>query len=135
MRKENADIIKMLMDAKMSKYESIDNNYMQVVKYMPNITDKTVEQTIVSLVANAKKSIKFGTPYFCASVDIMNALQTACQSGVDVEMIFPHFSDNKYFMIVNNRKECEILLRNGAKVYEFDGFNHSKYLIIDDKYV
>ena len=38
-------------------------------------------------------------------------------------------------MIVNNRKECEILLRNGAKVYEYGGFNHAKYLIIDDRYV
>ena len=132
---ENEDIIKSLKEARLSKTESIDHNYMQLVKYMPNITEKTIEQTVVSLIANAKKSIKFATPYFCASSDIVDALKTACISGIDVEIIYPHFSDNKYFMVVNNRKECETLIREGAKAYEYGGFNHAKYLIIDDRYV
>ena len=135
LRKDNKYIEDLLNKAKLSAHESIDQNYMQLVKYMPNITDKTIEQTIVSLITNAKKSIKFATPYFCASQDIIDALVTACKSNIKVEMIYPHFSDNKYFMLVNNRKECEILLHNGAKVYEYGGFNHAKYLIIDDRYV
>ena len=119
----------------LSSYNSKEKNYMQLVKYLPNVTEKTVEQTIVSLITNAKKSIKLTTPYFCPPDSIVEALKTAALSGIDVEMIFPHRSDNKYFMIVNNRKECEIILRSGAKVYEYGGFNHSKYLIIDDQYV
>jgi cardiolipin synthase len=47
----------------------------------------------------------------------------------------PGKRDNKNFILTMNRGQYSELLKVWCKVYEYDGFIHSKCLIVDDKYV
>ncbi|GHU49373.1 hypothetical protein FACS189459_0720 [Bacilli bacterium] len=54
-------------------------------------------------------------------------------SGVDIQLIIPRKPDNKDYMLPINRKYCLELIGTNFKIYEYDGFIHSKIIIIDDE--
>jgi len=54
---------------------------------------------------------------------------------VDVKIITPGKNDDKEFVITMNRGSYPKLMQSGIKIYEYNGFIHSKYLIVDDEYV
>jgi cardiolipin synthase len=89
-------------------------------------------QVYFSAIATARKSIYISTPYFSPDESIMNALMTASLSGVDVKMILPGKSDSPV-AYWNTMSYIDELLDAGIKVYLFnDGFNHSKYILVDN---
>lgn len=106
---------------------------MQLLSFSPNSNKFAFQKILVNAFLNAKKSIKIITPYFCPSETIVNALLIAKQKNVEIEIIVP--SKNANFIKIMNRYTYRSLVQqHNTKIYEHDGFIHSKLYIIDDEY-
>jgi cardiolipin synthase A/B len=89
-------------------------------------------QVYFSAIATARKSIYISTPYFSPDEGILTAMKTASLSGVDVRVILPDKSDS-VVAHWNTRSYVDELLDAGIKVYLYNkGFNHSKYILVDN---
>jgi cardiolipin synthase len=108
---------------------------MQMVYSSPLLVERSISDIIVELILRAKKNIRLVTPYFLPIEDVMNALLIAAKTGIKIELIFPGKRDNKNFILTMNRHGYEKLMELGCKIYEYHGFIHSKYLIIDDRFI
>ena len=105
---------------------------IQLIKSRPDQKEKTVEQTIISLILKAKKSVYITNPYFCPSKKIIDALNYISLSGVDVKIIVPGQIESLKLGLNINRSNYHDLLEGKCKIYEYNGFIHSKYIIIDN---
>jgi cardiolipin synthase len=109
-----------------------DRCWIQVASSGPDSDWANIMQVYFSAIATARRSIYISTPYFSPDESILNAIKTASLSGVDVRILLPGRSDSvvSYW---NTRSYIDELLEAGIKVYLFDdGFNHSKYILVDD---
>jgi cardiolipin synthase len=71
------------------------------------------------------------TPYLVPSDDLLHAICTAAQRGVDVSIILPMKNDS---MMVNWASKAFFgeLLEAGVKIYQFeDGLLHTKSILVD----
>ena len=109
-----------------------DKILMQLIQGSPDQKEKTLEQTIISLIFKAKKSIYIAVPYFCPSKKIINALNYMSLSGIDVKIIVPGLRESAKLIININRSNYQDLLEGKCRIYEYNGFIHSKYIVIDD---
>jgi cardiolipin synthase len=75
------------------------------------------------------------TPYFVPTELCSSAIGIAARSGIKVQIIVPGKPDNKRFIVTVNRGQYPELLNMPCEVYEYNGFIHSKYLIVDDEYI
>ena len=105
---------------------------MQLLQSSPDVKEKSMEQTLVNLILKAKKSIYISTPFLCPSKQIVEALNYAIQGGIDVRIVVPNQKDNLPVILNVNRSWYPQFLNTGCKIYEYAGFMHSKYVIIDD---
>ena len=83
------------------------------------------------MILSAKKRIVLQSPYFVPDDIFLEALKIAHKSGVEVEVFIPKIPDKKivYLATLSYAKE---LVDLGIKVYRYNGFLHSKVLMIDD---
>ncbi len=109
--------------------------YCQVVDSSPDYEGKSIKNEIINLILKAKKSISIITPYFFPTDDIVDSLIIAGQIGIDVKLLVPGKNDNKTFVTLLNRSYYNKLTDAKVKIYEYNGFIHSKLIIIDDQYV
>jgi len=106
--------------------------WIQVAASGPDSDWANIMQVYFSAIATARKYIYLCTPYFSPDETILNALLTASLSGVDVRLILPGKSDSPV-AYWNTRSYISEMMDAGIKVYLYnDGFNHSKYLLVDD---
>lgn len=71
------------------------------------------------------------TPYFVPSDDLLHAICTAAQRGVDVSIILPRKNDS---LLVGwaSRAFFTELLAAGVKIYQFEGgLLHTKSVLVD----
>ncbi|MBT8184379.1 MAG: cardiolipin synthase [Eudoraea sp.] len=104
----------------------------QIVSGGPDDDFPALEQAYFSIINKAKKYLYITNPYLIPGHAIMQALQTAALSGVDVRLLVSENADNT---IVSwcVRSYFEPLLKAGIKIFLFpDGFLHSKILVSDD---
>ena len=109
-----------------------DKVLMQLTQSRPDLKEKTIEQTIVSLILQAKKSIYIAIPYLCPSKKIIDTLNYMALSGVDVRIITPGLRESKKILLNVNRSHYQDLIEGKCKIYEYNGFIHSKYIVVDD---
>lgn len=97
--------------------------------------DEPVGETVyINILSRAKKYVYICTPYLVVDNEIMNALTSAAQCGVDVRMICPHIPDKWYVHLVT-RSYYAPLMKAGVRIYEYTpGFIHSKTFVCDDDY-
>ena len=73
------------------------------------------------------------TPYLVLDNEMITALSTAAQSGVDVRLILPGVPDKWYVHLIS-RSYYSQLIGDGVRIYEYQpGFMHAKELVSDDK--
>ncbi len=108
------------------------NCWVQVASSGPDSDWANIMQVYFSALTTAKESIYLCTPYFSPEESILTALKTSALAGVDVRIILPGKSDS----VVGNwntRSYIAELLEAGIRIYLYQtGFNHSKYLLVDD---
>ena len=90
---------------------------------------KTIYNAQMHAIKNAKKFIYIENPYL-ADYKIINALIEARGRGVDVRVIIP--SDNNVKMMsASNLVTTNIFLKNGIRVFNYQGMTHVKAGIYD----
>ncbi len=105
---------------------------MQTVVSGPDMQWESIMQIFVKSFALATKRIYIETPYFLPPESLMNALQSAALSGVDVRIILPRKSD-AIVTLYSSYSYLDQLFKAGIKVFLYQpGFIHSKVTVVDD---
>jgi cardiolipin synthase len=107
---------------------------VQVLSSGPDSPEKQIKTAYVKAIYGARKRVYIQTPYFIPDDSFKEALIAAAQSGVDVRIMIPGFPDKKYVYLCTTYYMKE-LLPYGIKFYMWNGFIHSKTLIVDDEIV
>lgn len=104
---------------------------MQVVTSGPESKHQAIKFALIKAIHLAKEKIVLQSPYFVPDEAFLDALKLAKLSGVEVIIMLPKKPDKKFVYLVSlsyARELCEL----GAKIYLYNGFLHSKALLIDD---
>ena len=99
----------------------------------PDMDWESIMQAYCLAISNAKKYIYIQTPYFLPNESILNAIESAALSGVDVKLMIPYRSDERV-SYESSMSYMGSILKAGVEVYQYTkGFIHSKTLVIDDE--
>ncbi len=99
----------------------------------PDMEWESIMQAYCLAISNAKKYIYIQTPYFIPNDSIMNAIESAALSGVQVKLMIPYRSDER-ISYESSMSYMGSILKAGVEVYQYTkGFIHSKTLVIDDE--
>lgn len=111
---------------------SYGHNPMQVVASSPLSTYENLTEGFFQAINNAQRTIYIQTPYFIPSEQIVQAMETAALSGVEVNLMIPRRSDN-FLVGAASYSYIRSLLERGVKVWLYTaGFLHSKLIVIDE---
>jgi len=106
---------------------------VQTVSSGPDSNFSSVKQVYFSLINRAKKYVYIVNPYIIPGEAIMEALQVAALSGVDVRLLLSSNSDS-FLVKWSVQSYFEDFLEAGIKIYLYpDGFLHSKVMFSDDQ--
>ncbi|MDD7319313.1 MAG: cardiolipin synthase [Prevotella sp.] len=114
------------------KVKVSNNCIAQLVTGNPVAPDHDIMQGYVRIIIEARRYVYMETPYFMPTEEVMFALRTAVNAGVDVRLMVPLKSDAK---VVEWASRSYVLqaIDAGVKVYAYKKeFNHSKILVADD---
>jgi cardiolipin synthase len=103
---------------------------LQAVSSGPDVDGELIKYGYIKMINNAKRSLYLQTPYFIPDEAFLIALRLAVNSGVDVKIIMPGVPD-KPFVYLISRSYLKELLQAGIKVYLYNGFIHSKMIVMD----
>lgn len=85
-----------------------------------------------NILAHATHYVYIMTPYLIVDNVMLNALESAAKSGVDVRLITPGIPDKKLVFWLTQSYYAS-LLQAGVRIYQYDpGFIHSKVFLSDD---
>ena len=114
------------------KLEQVGSSMVQIVTGEPIGPWQEMMQGMLMAISSARRYCYIQTPYFLPTEPMLQALQTAALSGVDVRLMLPQRADSR----LTHWGSCSYLgdvLRAGVKVYFYrKGFLHSKLLVCDD---
>lgn len=105
---------------------------VQVVYSGPDEEEQQIKKSMIKMIMSAKKSIVLETPYFVPDESFIEAIKIASASGVDVKIITPQLPDKRvvYYTSLSYLRD---MLGYDVKVYQREGFLHSKCLLVDDE--
>lgn len=106
---------------------------LQIVPSGPDDDFAVMEQVYFSIINKAKKYVYIVNPYIIPNHALLQSLQTAALSGVDVRLLMSSTTD---YTVVDwaVRSYFESYLKAGIKVHLHpEGFIHSKIMISDDE--
>jgi cardiolipin synthase len=108
------------------------NNLMQIVTGSPISPQRTILQATIQIITRANKYVYIQTPYFLPEESLIQSLQLAALSGIDVRLMVPAKSDT--FLIGRAAESYyEETLKSGIKIYFLeDAFLHAKVIVCDD---
>ena len=108
------------------------DDLMQIVPEAPDSRWPYLLLATTEIVNIAQNYIYLQTPYYMPPEALLQALQSAALSGVDVRLMVSRKSDI-LFMDPATQSFYEESLRAGIRIYELDEiFSHAKTLVIDD---
>lgn len=111
--------------------KNIGENLLQVVASGPDYKQENIKNAYLKMINDAKKSILIETPYLILDDSIMDAINIAVKSGVEVKVVIPGIPD-KMVVYAATLSYARELIQMGVKVYTYKGFMHSKVVICDD---
>lgn len=107
------------------------DGYIQPFDDSPLDRRNVSENAYMQMIYNAKQYIYLTSPYLILDNEMVTALCTAAQSGVDVRIITPFVAD-KWFVHPVTQSYYTPLLAAGVKIYEYTpGFIHAKMAVSD----
>lgn len=107
------------------------NTGIQIISSGPDSKRQEIRDNYLRLINKAKKSIYIQTPYFIPDEAVLQALNIAAMSGIDVKLMIPCKPDHPFVYWVTYSYSGD-LLESGARVYCYDnGFLHAKGMIVD----
>ncbi len=106
----------------------------QVITSGPDLQTQPIKNSLVKMILSAKENIYIQTPYFVPDDILIGALKIAKMSGVDIKIMIPAKPDKK-FVYAATLSYVKEFLDDGIEFYRYDGFLHSKAVIVDDRAV
>lgn len=89
----------------------------------------------IAMINSAVERIWIANPYFVPPEGIINALTLAGFRGVDVRVLLPSYSDNRWVMYASEVYIGQ-LIKDGVQFYRYlPGFMHQKVMLIDNEAV
>lgn len=130
-KKESCPSSKYIQDGLFPEPLTGGDVYVQVLVSGPDSPIQNIKEAYIKLLTTAKKEVCIQTPYFIPDEAFSAALRVAISSGVKVKIMVPSKPDHRtvYWVTQSYLKE---FVEHGADVYFYDGFLHSKALIVDD---
>lgn len=107
---------------------------IQIVSSGPDSTEQHVKQGYLKMINSANESINLQTPYLIPDDSILEALKIAAFSGVQVNIMLPGIPDKEFVYNATISYAGE-LLEAGVRVFLYEGFLHSKALVVDGRYL
>ncbi len=130
-KKENFTAEKYVEEGLFPVPANYGNTFLQVIVSGPDSEVQAIKEVFIKLITTAQESILIQTPYFIPDEAFISALRIALASGVKVKIMVPSKPDYRtvYWVTLSYLKEFVEL---GADVYVYDGFLHSKVIVVDD---
>lgn len=113
------------------KMQKCGNVTTQIVCSGPESKIHYIKESYMKMISMAKSKIILQTPYLVPDDVFMAALKQAIKSGVKVIIMLPRKPD-KRFVYLATLSFARELVECGAEIYLYNGFLHSKLLIVDD---
>jgi cardiolipin synthase len=115
------------------KTQLIKHDSFEIIRDVPSITRKNINNKFIQLIKNAKTRITIETPYFLPGYFLRRALMDASQRGVIVNIVLPRHSDVTLIDILRN-KYFGLMYKTGVNFlfYELNNL-HAKMMIIEKK--
>lgn len=107
---------------------------MQIVASGPDSREEQIKKGFIKMISEAKEQILIQSPYFIPDDTLLEALEIASLSGVRITIILPGKYD-KFLVYCGTLSYIKPLLEYGVDFYLYDGFIHSKMVVMDDKIV
>ncbi|MCM0598677.1 cardiolipin synthase [Periweissella fabalis] len=106
---------------------------MQIVSSGPDSDLQQIKRGYMQMIATARESILIQTPYFIPDSGMLEVIQNASLSGIDVHVMIPSVPDHPFVYQATKYYANEIL-QCGASVSTYNGgFLHAKVLVVDGK--
>lgn len=107
------------------------DNLLQIATCGPNTAWANILQAAIIIAATARKYLYIQTPYFLPTDSLLEALQAASLSGVDIRLMVSRRSDSPYIDPAA-RSYYSALLRAGMRIFEHrTRFVHAKTMVSD----
>lgn len=106
----------------------------RVVASGPDNSIETSHKMLMGAFSVARSSIRIMSPYFLPDRELISALTTAARRGVQVDIIVPA---NNNLTLVDHAMTAQFdqMLKSYCRIWRATGpFNHSKLLVIDDRW-
>lgn len=109
-------------------------NLIQIVPSSPVSEYPEIMYGLTWVMQNARRYLYIQTPYFMPTDAVLQAMETAAMSGVDVRLMVPERPDS-FWLRWGNDSYLSSLLRAGIRVFSYkSGFLHSKCAVVDDEW-
>ena len=108
-----------------------DKNLLQVLNSSPLKSGQFIEESFINAINNSRNRIVIQTPYFILDDKFFNALKNKILMGVKVQVFIPKKAD-KNFVYLSSLYNAKKILNLGGEVYLYNGFLHSKTMLIDN---
>lgn len=118
-------------DRNIMPFEQESGHTVQVIASGPGFPEDMIHQALLTAVYSAREQLIMTTPYLVPSDDLLHAICTAAQRGVNVSVIVPRHNDS---LLVGwaSRSFFSEMLEAGVKIYQFeDGLLHTKSVLVD----
>lgn len=104
---------------------------MQIVSSGPDTEIQQIKKGYIKMISMAKESVYIQTPYFVPDDSLLETLEIAVMSGIDVKIMIPNKPDHPFIYRATTYYAAEMIAA-GAEVYIYDnGFLHAKTIVID----
>ncbi len=124
--------VKEVEDTHTGTQREVPDCLLQIVPSNPISRYPEIMYGLTWIIQHARRYLYIQTPYFMPTEPILQALQTAAMSGVDVRLMVPERPDGFWLRWIN---DCYFagVLQAGIRVYQYrKGFLHSKCAVADD---
>lgn len=117
----------------MQSLPSSHHHTIQVIASGPGFPEGVIQQVLLTAIYAARQKLVMTTPYLVPSDDLLNAICTAAQRGVEVHIIIPLYNDSM-FVTWASRSFFTELLEAGVLIHQFqDGLLHTKSILVDNQ--
>ncbi|AHF74044.1 cardiolipin synthetase [Candidatus Sodalis pierantonius str. SOPE] len=118
-------------DVNIMPFEQATEHTIQVIASGPGFPEGVIHQALLTSIYAAREQLVMTTPYLVPSDDLLHAICTAAQRGVEVHIIVPRHNDS---MLVGwaSRAFFAELLEAGVLIHKFEGgLLHTKSVLVD----
>ncbi|WP_035053337.1 cardiolipin synthase [Carnobacterium pleistocenium] len=130
----NAAVPKHKLEYEENYFPLIDkkgHSNVQVVSSGPDSDFEQIKKGYIKMISMAKESVFIQTPYFVPDDSVLESIQIAVMSGIDVKIMIPNKPDHP-FIYRATMYYAAAMVAVGAEVYIYDnGFLHAKTVVVD----